>query len=72
MKFRLNDYDTKDVMRILREWTELDREEFGKTVNRTAKTIKSYENGERNYTVRLLKDIAKKHDIDIIFEKKKK
>ena len=22
MKFRLNDYETKDVMRILREWTE--------------------------------------------------
>lgn len=25
IKFWLNDYETKDVMRILREWTELDR-----------------------------------------------
>ena len=71
MKFRLNDYEPKDVLRILREWTELDRNEFGKSVNKTARTIKNYENGDRNYTVRLLKDIAKKHNIDIIFEKKK-
>lgn len=72
MKFRLNDYETKDVMRILREWTELDRKEFGKSINRSAKSIKSYENGERNYTVQLLKDIIKKYNITVVFEKNKK
>lgn len=30
MKFRLNDYNTKDVMRFLCEWTELDREGLDK------------------------------------------
>ena len=72
MKFRLKDYETKDVMRILREWTELDRKEFGKSINRSAKSIKSYLNGERNYTVQLLKDIIKKYNITVVFEKNKK
>ena len=72
MKFRLNDYETKDVMRILREWTELDRKEFGKSINRSVQSIKSYENGERNYTVQLLKDIIKKYNITVVFEKNKK
>jgi len=72
MKFKLNDYESKDAMRFLRDCTDLSREEFGKSIGKTAKTIKSYENGERNYTVRLLKDIAKKYDFDIIIEKRKK
>ena len=72
MKFRLNDYETKDVMRILRKWTELDRKEFGKSISRSAKSIKSYLNGERNYTVQLLKDIIKKYNITVVFEKNKK
>ena len=72
MKFRLNDYETKDVMRILREWTELDRKEFEKSISRSAKSIKSYLNGERNYTVQLLKDIIKKYNITVVFEKNKK
>ena len=72
MKFRLKDYETKDVMRILRKWTELDRKEFGKSISRSAKSIKSYENGERNYTVQLLKDIIKKYNITVVFEKNKK
>lgn len=72
MKFRLNDYEVKDFMRILREWTELDRKDFGKSIDRSPKSIKSYETSERNYTVQLLKDIAKKHNISIVFEKSKK
>ena len=40
MKIRLNDYETKDIIRILREWTELDRAEFGKSVKKSANTIK--------------------------------
>lgn len=71
MKFHLDDYEVKDVMRILREWSDLDREQFGKSIGKSAKTIKSYENGERNYTVQLLKKIAKQYNVDIIFEKRK-
>lgn len=64
--------DTKDVIWILGEWTELNREEFGKSITKTPTTIKSYETDDRNYTVRSLKDIAEKHDIDIVFEKREK
>lgn len=71
MKFNLNDYEAKDVMHILREWSELDRKEFGHSIGKKPRTIKSYENGTRDYTVQLLKDIAKQYDIDVIFEKRK-
>lgn len=70
LKIRLNDYDTKDVMRIIREWTEEDRASFGKSVKRSAHTIKNYEIGKSNYTVLLLQEIAKKHNLIITIEKK--
>ncbi len=70
MKIRLNDYETKDIIRILREWTELDRAEFGKSVKKSANTIKNYEIGKSNYTVKLLKELARKHNLVITIEKK--
>lgn len=70
MKIRLNDYEPKDIFRIIREWTELDRDSFGQTINRSGKTIKNYEIGVSNYTVLQLKEIAKKHDLIITIEKK--
>ena len=70
MKIKLNDYDPKDVMRIIREWTELDRTDFGKTINKSANTIKNYEIGKSNYSVHSLQKIAKKHNIIITIEKK--
>lgn len=72
MKIKLNDYDVKDIMRIIREWTELDREKFGKSINKSANTIKNYEIGKSNYTVPLLKKIAQKYDLEITIEKKSK
>lgn len=70
MKIKLNDYKTEDVMRIIREWTELDREEFGKSINKSAHTVKNYEIGKSNYTVLLLKQIAAKFGLIITIEKK--
>lgn len=70
MKIVLNNYDSKDAIRIIREWTELDRFEFGKTINRASETIKNYELGKSNYSVRLLKEIAEKHNLIITIEKK--
>lgn len=70
MRINLNDYDSKDVIRIIREWTELDRSDFGKSINKSAHTIKNYEIGKSNYTVSSLKKLAKKYNLDITIEKK--
>ena len=70
MKIKLNDYEPKDVMRIIREWTELDRADFGDSINKSANTIKNYEIGKSNYSVLSLQKIAKKYSITITIEKK--
>ncbi len=70
MKIKLNNYNTKDIIRIIREWTELDRADFGKSINKSAQTVKNYELGKSNYTVLLLKEIAQKYGLEITIEKK--
>lgn len=69
MKISLNDYETKDVIRIIREWTELTQKEFGKSINRSERTIQDYEAGRRRYYAETLKAIAKIHNLKITIEK---
>lgn len=70
MKLKVNDYSPKDVIRILREWTELTQKDFGKTINKRERTIQDYEAGRRRYNVETLMKIAEVHGIVITLEKK--
>ncbi len=72
MEFLANDYKHEDICRIMREWTELERSEFGKSIHRTERSIRSLETGERHLTVQTLLDIAKTHNIKIIIKKEVK
>lgn len=69
MKLNFNDYDTKDVIRIIREWTGLTQKEFGKSINKSERTIQDYESGRRRYYTETLKKICKEHKIKITIEK---
>lgn len=71
MKFNLNEYEPKEIIKIIREWTELTQKEFGKTINKNAKTIQHYELGDRNYNIVTFLKIAKQHNLIITVEKKK-
>lgn len=70
MRIVANDYEPKDIIKIIREWTELTQKEFGKSINRSLRGIQDYEAGRRCYNINTLLDIAKKHNIKIIIEKK--
>lgn len=70
MKLNLCDYEPKDVIRIIREWTELTQKEFGKSINKAERTIQDYESGACRYYIDTLYDIAKVHNIEIIISKK--
>lgn len=70
MKLNFNDYEPKDVIRIIREWTELTQKEFGKTINKAERTIQDYESGRRRYYTNTLKEICRVHNIKITIEKK--
>ncbi len=71
MKINALDYNSKELFKIIREWTELSQEEFAKTISVSKGTVQNYEQGKRNYTFKTLMEICKKNNINIIFEKKK-
>ena len=70
MKMVINDYEPKEIVKIIREWTELTQKEFGKSINRSLRGIQDYEGGRRCYNINTLLDIAKKHNLTITIEKK--
>lgn len=70
MQLKLNDYEIKDTIRIIREWTELTRKEFSKKLNKSERTIESWEYGATTMNLRTFLEIAKKYNIEIILHKK--
>ena len=71
MKINFNNYDTKDIIRIIREWTGLTQKEFGKSIKKSERTIQDYEAGRRRYYSETLKFICKVHKIKITIEKER-
>lgn len=70
MKIIANNYEPKDVMRIMREWSGKKQPEFGKDINLSGMTIQGYERGIRRYTFETLLNAAKKYGYTITIEKK--
>lgn len=70
LQLKANDYEPNEVVRIIREWTELTQEEFAKSINRKERTIEDYEYGRINFSYAIFLTMCKKHDIEIILRKK--
>lgn len=70
MKVKFSDFSKGEFIKIIREWTELDQESFGKRIGKSKRTIAAYESGETNYNSHTLKKIQKEFGIDFIAEKK--
>ncbi len=71
MKIKANEYEPKDIMKIIREWTELTQKEFGKSIGKAERTIQGLELGETGYSIKTLLKIAKVHNLEITIEKRK-
>ena len=72
MKLIANNYEPKEIFKIIREWSELTQEEFAKELGyKNYHTIKQIERGVNNFTFQTLMKIAKKHNLIITIEKKK-
>jgi len=69
MKAVLNDYEVKDIAKMIREWTDNTQESFAPTVNRSYASIRKIEIGERNLYLHTLLEWAKIHKIKITMEK---
>ena len=70
MRMRANDYEPKEIIKIIREWTELTQNDFAKSIQRSRKTIEGYEYGTINVSLKILLKICREHDIEIIIRKK--
>lgn len=72
MNIYLNDYEPSEIIRFIRESTNLTQKEFGKLINKSERTIQDYESSRRRYNVETLKNICKICNINIILDKKEK
>ena len=70
MQLKANDYKPKEIVKIIREWTELTQKEFADSIHRSRKTIEAYEYGKVNVSLATFLKICKTHDIEIIVRKK--
>lgn len=70
MQLKASDYKTKDIAKIIREWTELTQKDFAKSLNKSKRTIESWEYGTTNMSLKTFLEIAKKYDIEVIIRKK--
>ena len=72
MKLKANKYEPKDIMKIVREWTNKTQKEFGEDVKKSNEWVKANETGKTNYYFKDLLNICKKNNIDITFSKDEK
>lgn len=71
MKIIANDYPAQNVVKTIREWSELNQTEFGKTIYRSRDSINSIENGRNRMYLNDFIDMCNKHNVKIILEKNK-
>lgn len=69
-KVCVNDFETKEIFKMLREWTGLTQSEFAKTIGRTRDSVNNIENGRKSISVDEFFYICKKHHIILIVEKR--
>ena len=71
MKIIANDYKPKEIMRIIREWSEKTQKEFAEEIDRSKDTVQSYELGRNKITLDKFMEIAKLENLIVTIEKKK-
>lgn len=70
MTISLGDYEPKDIIYIIREWTGLSQANFGKSINKSRRMIQEYEAGKSRYYITTLLLISKVHNVEIKITKK--
>lgn len=69
MKLVASNYNQGEIMKIIREWTELTQAQFARELDVSESTVSKYEQNLRDYSMSTLLKIAQKFDIEITFEK---
>ena len=70
MQMKANDYKPKEIVRFIREWTELTQSDFAKSIQKSKKTLQDYEYGRSNISLSVFLRMCRAHDIEVIIRKK--
>lgn len=70
MEINANKYEPKDIIKIMRDSTNLTPKRFGKLINKSSEWVKANESRKANYYFKDILELAKKCDIDIIIKQK--
>jgi len=65
-----NNYNPNEIIKIMRQWTELNQTEFGKKINRGRDAIAKIENDTNKISFDKVMEIIKKNNMIMIIEKK--
>lgn len=71
MKIKVNDYEPRDIMKFIREYSGLNQSEFARQIGKSRDWQQSCELGRINYKFIDLLRVAKKYDLEIIIQSKK-
>ena len=71
MKIIGNEYTSEQILKIIREWTELTQNNFAKSIGRSERGWRMIENGERRCDLNTFLKICNKHNVEIIIRKSK-
>ena len=70
MKIKASDYKLEEILRFIRQSTDLTQKEFAETINKSEHWCQSNELGRTNYYFKDLLELAKKHGFEIFIIKK--
>lgn len=70
MEINATKYKGKDILKFIRENSNMTQKEFAKTINKTKDWQASNETGRSRYFIDDLIEIAKAHNLDIIIKDK--
>ena len=72
MEITTEDYKQNEILRFMREATNLSQQEFAKSIHKSKDWVRKNEYGITNYYFKDLIEIAQKHDFKIIIKKEEK
>ena len=70
MKIKASEYTPGEVLKFVRQATDLTQKEFAKTINKSEHWCQSNELGRSNYYFKDLLKLAKEHNFEIYIIKK--
>ena len=70
MKIIANNYTPGEIIKIIRQWSELNQTDFDKTIERGRDAIAKIENDKNKISFNKVMEIAKKHNLIVTIEKK--